>query len=196
MLAGASLLSACGNDPLPTPPTPASNAPRLTCPANVSVPSPLGVPLPVNYAAATVTGGASPTIVSCTPPDGSVFPVGTTAVACLATDSIRRTDTCAFTVTVTAPPKLTLTRFLAYGDSMTWGEDGTFAAAFQRLGYQNYPRVQLSGPITYPGALQVLLSLRYTAQSPTVANDGKPGESVTDNNAFRTRFTPAVTSGA
>jgi lysophospholipase L1-like esterase len=195
VLSGLFLLPGCGGDTPSTPTQTPANAPQIACPAPVSVASALGLPLSVNYAAATVVGGTPPTTISCTPASGSTFPVGTTSVACTATDSARRTDACAFSVTVTAPPKLIVTRFLAYGDSMTWGEDGTFALTWLRLGYQNYPRVQLAGPSTYPGALQVLLSLRYTAQSPTVFNDGSPGEMVTDNVAFQTRFVPVVTSG-
>jgi hypothetical protein len=36
----------------------------------------------------------------CTPPSGSIFPVGTTTVTCSATDVLGNTATCSFTVTV------------------------------------------------------------------------------------------------
>ena len=60
--------------------------------------------------------------VACSPASGSVFQVGSTTVTCTATDQRQRTDTCAFTVVVTVPPKLNLTTFVAFGDSMTAGE--------------------------------------------------------------------------
>ncbi len=48
-----------------------------------------------------VDGPLTPT---CTPPSGSLFPVGTTTVTCTATDSEGNPATGSFTVTVTAPP--------------------------------------------------------------------------------------------
>jgi hypothetical protein len=39
--------------------------------------------------------------VSCTPPSGSLFPVGTTTVQCVATDAHHNSSTASFTVTVT-----------------------------------------------------------------------------------------------
>lgn len=156
-----------------------------------------GLPIEVQYATPTATGGSPPVVIACTPPSGSTFPVGTSAVSCTATDSAQRTDACAFVVTVTSPPKLAVTRFLAYGDSMTWGEDGQ--VTFARLGFvgtgMNGPHFQLAFPNTYPGALQILLSARYTAQTPAVRNDGVPGEQATDPAAFA-RFSRDVTGGS
>jgi len=46
--------------------------------------------------------------VTCTPPSGSLFPLGTTTVACVAVDSVGMSNTATFTVTVrdTTPPVL------------------------------------------------------------------------------------------
>jgi len=47
-------------------------------------------------------------LVSCTPPSGSLFPLGTTTVACTATDDASNQSTCTFTVTIrdTTPPAI------------------------------------------------------------------------------------------
>ncbi|MCC2670866.1 MAG: hypothetical protein K0Q72_3337, partial [Armatimonadetes bacterium] len=76
----------------------------LICPANITVsndPNQCGAV--VNYPAPTI--GATCGVVTCSPPSGSFFPVGTTLVTCTATAG----DTCVFTVTVndTQPPSVT-----------------------------------------------------------------------------------------
>jgi len=109
--------------------------------------------------------------------------VGVTAVTCSATDQAGRTATCGFTVTVNAPPRLSLTRFLAFGDSITWGEDGRISSSVLAA-LTLRPRVQFPIGDTYPGALTALLSERYTAQSPTIFNAGKPSEAVTGPATF------------
>jgi lysophospholipase L1-like esterase len=189
-LPGPLMLAACSETPAqpasPTPPIvtpPAVAAPSLACPAPVSVTSPSGAPFPVPYPPATVTGGTAPTTLTCAPPSGSTFQVGSTAVTCTVTDQAGRTATSGFSVTVTAPPSLTRTRFLAFGDSITWGEDGRNSSTIVAASTLR-PRVQLPSADTYPGALSALLAARYTAQSPTILNAGKPGEAVTDPATF------------
>ena len=71
----------------------------------------------------------------CTPSSGSTFPLGATTATCTATDARQRTASCSLTVTVTEPPLISLTRFAAFGDSITAGEDGTFAVTNQRNGF-------------------------------------------------------------
>ena len=159
-------------------------SPRAFCPAAVTLPSPSGLPAVVSYGTPTSTGGTPPTTVSCSPASGSTFPVGATTVTCTATDQVGRTDACAFSVMVAAPPRLSVTRFLAFGDSITWGEDGRNSVmSLGTLGALR-PRVQFPAPDTYPGALQASLAARYTAQSPQVFNAGKQGEAVTDPATF------------
>jgi hypothetical protein len=48
--------------------------------------------------------------ITCSPPSGSIFPIGSTTVTCSATDSIGDTGTATFTVTVqdTTPPSVTV----------------------------------------------------------------------------------------
>jgi subtilisin-like proprotein convertase family protein len=75
----------------------------VTCPANITVsndPNQCGAV--VNYPPPTTSGTCG--TITCTPPSGSFFPVGTTTVTCTATG-----DDCTFTVTVsdTQPPSIT-----------------------------------------------------------------------------------------
>ena len=158
--------------------------------------SPTGSPVSIVYETPTATGGSPPVVIACAPQSGSTFPIGVTAVSCTATDQTQKVDSCAFTVTVTAPPTITATRFIAYGDSITWGEDGT--NFFDGLGMHgtlgSRPLVQLPFLNTYPGALQNLLALRYTAQTVSMVNAGKPLEKANDPASFD-RFRRAVTSG-
>src|SRR5439155_3584335 len=97
--------------------------------------------------------GAPPIIVMCSPASGSVFQIGPTHAECVATDQRQRIDTCLFTITLTAPPKISLTRFLAFGDSMTAGE---VAAPHTVRGLAVHPE------LSYPTDLRIELANRYT----------------------------------
>jgi len=171
LLASVPLLTAaaCGGDS-PTAPTPTL---YLTCPANQDVVAPDGVSATVNYPPPTTSGGAAPVSVACLPAAGASFPTGVSNVQCTATDRSGQTATCTFRVTVTQPPRILETKFLAFGDSITWGEGGPAPATTA----VNAPRVRVSQP--YPEVLRRLLAERYTAQSITVTNSGVPGERAT-----------------
>jgi HYR domain len=80
------------NSPVP-PPT-------ISCPFNQTASSPNGGAVSASYPAPNVTGGVAPVSTSCSPASGSTFSVGTTPVACSATDSLKRTAACQFTMTV------------------------------------------------------------------------------------------------
>jgi lysophospholipase L1-like esterase len=162
----------------------------------MSVLSPLGNPISVVYDPPTVAAGFQPlTGPTCMPASGSTFNPGPNGVNCTVSDAKQRTDACTFTVTVTLPPKLTVTRFLAFGDSITWGEDGTSLNS-QPFGEGSRirPAVQYPTADTYPGALQNLLRGRYSLQSPIVTNGGLRGEAVTDRTTFP-RFVSYTSSG-
>ena len=73
----------------------------LPTPITVAATSPSGAAVSSTATAAEAVDGAVP--VSCTPPAGSIFPVGVTTVTCTATDSAANTTTGTFVVTVTAP---------------------------------------------------------------------------------------------
>jgi lysophospholipase L1-like esterase len=105
--------------------------------------------------------------VTCTPASGTSFPVGETQTQCVATDSLSRTGSCTFSVTVAGPPRLRATRIMAFGDSLTAG--ATILS--------NDPYDVIHPPETaYPTVLRQLLSARYTDQTITVFNRGLPGE--------------------
>ena len=65
------------------------------------------------------------------------------------------------------PPRLGITRILAFGDSMTYGRTEPIFA-----GLTLTPGI----PQSYPFKLQAMLTARYTAQTVAVANAGNPGE--------------------
>jgi lysophospholipase L1-like esterase len=198
------LAGACASSTTPTP-VATEDPPQITCPTVQPIQLTSGTSSgPVTYAATAIKGMAPVTIV-CVPPSGSSFTVGTNTVTCTATDALQRPAACSFSVTVLAvvrSPMLTVTRFLAFGDSITAGEDGVdggpdtsglcqpTVTSTGRI----QPRVILPDAQTYPGQLQAKLSARYTTQSPTVVKRGCPGESAVGANT-RPRFDALVSTG-
>jgi lysophospholipase L1-like esterase len=86
-------------------------------------------------------------------------------VNCESRDAAARVASCSFAVTVTAPPRLTATRFLAFGDSLTAGVLS--------------PSVTLmivSPPTSFPFQLERRLVAEYRQQTPVVLNEGNAGE--------------------
>jgi len=154
---------ACSGDLAPTPP---DDPPSLACPVGMTATSPDGQPVAVTYTTPTAVGGTAPVTVACSPASGSSFPVGLTIVSCRATDSTGRQANCAFTVKVDVEGRLSATRFLAFGDSLTEGKVSLSAPLY----------ILADLPTSYPRHLQELLQARYAAQSPTVTNEGLGGE--------------------
>jgi PKD repeat protein len=72
----------------------------ITCPSDLWLlaTSPAGAV--INYPPPTVGGGCPPVTVTCNPPSGSTFPVGTTTVNCTANDNCGQSARCSFQVTV------------------------------------------------------------------------------------------------
>jgi lysophospholipase L1-like esterase len=155
LLFGASFVTACGG------PTSPQLGPVISCPASFTIQSPDGNALPVSFNGPTIVSGQPPFTTVCTPESGKNFLVGTSTVTCTVSDATQRASSCAFTITVVSPPRLTATSFMAFGNSITEGKD-----AF--------------GPVanTYPVDLKALLVARYTVQAPTIAvvNKGFGGE--------------------
>ncbi len=175
----AILLAGCGNPATPTPVPPVTAEPTITCPASQTLQSPDGRALAVSFAAPIAANGQAPLGTVCAPQSGSLFPVGQQTVTCTVTDALKRASSCLFTVTVTSPPpKLAATTFLSFGDSITWGEDGSngITASRELLSARVHPAVQVPAAEQYPNILQQSLAVRYKTQTPSVTNAGKPGE--------------------
>jgi lysophospholipase L1-like esterase len=146
---------------------PVADPPELTCPAPVTVSALTSVGAEVTYPLPESRKGQGTVSVACTPPSGTRFQVGVTETQCVATDALSRTGSCTFSVTVAGPPRLSRTRIMAFGDSLTEGQ--TILS--------NDPYDLFAPPATaYPTVLRQLLSARYTDQTITVFNRGLPGE--------------------
>ncbi len=154
--------AACENT-TPTPPTPTPNTPTLSCPASSSLVSPDGAAVPLTFTVPTAVGGQLPVPVTCSKQPGSTFPLGSTIVTCTAVDALARQASCNFSVTVTAAPRISKTKFLAMGDSITEGRCG--------------PKPNTCPPWTV--RFDELLRARYTQQAFVVTNRGISGEKAT-----------------
>ena len=156
--------AACGGGP----PAPGGvpGALQVSCPTLVAIEQVNGLTQIVTYPAPTTTGGTQPVAASCSPLSGSQFPLGDTTVSCAATDAQGRQATCAFSV-ILRHRQLSVSRILAFGDSMTEGENG-------RPGF-------IDTPNAYPTILQQLFASRIPGQEITVINEGVGGERVTEN---------------
>lgn len=173
--------AACSESASPVRPDPVPGPLALTCPASLELPLDDGAELPVTYAAPTALGGQAPVSVTCGPASGSLFAPGTSTVTCTAADAGGQQTSCAFGVTVTRTPRLTVTTFLAFGDSVTEGK---------------LSRVNLlidSPPHSYPALLTRLLEERYPRQAVRVLNDGWGGErAASDEGISRRRLVEAI----
>jgi hypothetical protein len=76
--------------------------PTITCPANLTAVTtrPGDANTILNYAAPTATDNCTVHSIVCNPPSGSSFPLGTTTVACTATDTSGNMVQCSFIVTL------------------------------------------------------------------------------------------------
>jgi lysophospholipase L1-like esterase len=166
------------------------------CPASQTAQSIDGAPTVVTFALPVVANGEAPVTTTCTPAAGTAFSIGQKTVTCTATDALQRTDTCAFAVTVLSPPKLSTTSFMSFGDSITAGEDGQNSVASDRsiMSARLHPFVLFPLNQRYPQELQQELADRYKTQSPTVSNQGNPGEAASDPATLR-RFTSLTSTG-
>jgi lysophospholipase L1-like esterase len=182
----------CSSPTAPTPSTtttppsasnPTSPPLTLSCPQGPTVASSNGAPIAVSYPSPAAMGGAvgangvSLATVTCTPPSSSLFSVGTTTVRCTASTATQ-TASCTFPVTVTAPvPRLSRTKFLAFGDSLTAGEVTQPTGASQGDPLRLH-RLVVVPSASYPSQLLLQLRARYTSQAAQieVLNAGRSGE--------------------
>jgi lysophospholipase L1-like esterase len=190
--------SGCNDNPT----TPTGPGPTITCPASASAGSADGRPVPVTFAAPTTSGGTPPLTTSCAPASGSLFPVGSTTVTCSTKDADQRGASCSFSVSVTTTPRISATRFLAFGDSLTAGVLATgcpssvvYCPQPTLTGHSGPPLLTFAdwqrdlqmlradldaSSASYPLVLSSLLKARYTAQDLTMVNEGLPGETATE----------------
>ena len=157
-------LASCRGSQGPGPLPPVPGPPQITCNGGISVGDVTGLSQAVTYALPTTTAGTQPVSVSCTPPSGSSFILGDTPVTCTAADATGRQATCGFTVSVRHKP-LSISRILAFGDSITEGENGR--------PLNGTPFVDT--PNAYPTILQQLFVERIPSPV-TVVNAGRGGE--------------------
>ncbi len=199
----AGLAAGCSSPTTPTPaptptpvptPTPDPDPPTLTCPAAVTASTTATTGTAVTFAAPTVAAGKEPVTVACTPASGSTFPLGATTVTCTGTDALNRTNSCSFTVTVSRTPQLTVTKFMAFGDSITAGEVTSPIAGITPQGFPNFI-LRIVPSASYPTVLQGLMAARYTAQTAniTVINEGLAGEKALGADT-QSRFAQAVST--
>ena len=166
-ISGVVFVTGCTNSP-PVDPRPVPGDPVLACPASIKR---AGVKTPtveIVYPKPVLTGGSAPITSSCEPRQGTAFPLGTTLVECRTTDSAARRAACTFSITLTRSV-LTVQRFLAFGDSITAGEDGEGIVMTTSF---------IEEATSYPTGLRTLLQTEFAAQTFTVVNAGVSGEPV------------------
>jgi lysophospholipase L1-like esterase len=128
--------------------------------------------------------GDPPVNITCSSASGALFPLGSTLITCTARDAKQRVATCDFEIQVKAAPpgpRLSATKFMAFGDSIAEGVTSTCVRTNSLMTFAETMLVlpkAANDPWTYPNVLQALLRSRYSAQTPTVANRGLAGESV------------------
>jgi len=175
----------CGSPTAPTPPEPppppspppVAEAPTLSCAEGVSRSTVNATGLEINFDTPTAANGEGSVTVSCSPASGATFPIGVTQVNCTATDSLSRTGTCSFNVTVSRLSTISRTTYLAFGDSITAGEV-TVPVGTIVIGPGSVTRQVVVPQAAWPAVVLRTLQGRYSSQSNsfTVANHGLSGE--------------------
>lgn len=174
----------------PPPPAPVSNPPTVACVEGIARATTSAEGVVINYDTPATSDGQGSVIVSCSPAAGQMFPIGTTEVSCTATDTLNRTATCAFNVTVSKLPTLSRTRYLAFGDSITAGEV-TFPINTLIASQGSITKQVVVPAAAYPTVLLNTLRGRYAAQASLmeVFNYGMGGEKVINS---RNRYLSAL----
>lgn len=163
-------LGGCGGSPTP-PTSPSAPLPPppptgLRCPDTITVESLTGAPVRVEYPVPAPQDDPVAGRVTCAPPPGSLFPMGSTTVGCVARMASGETAGCIFEVRVVRP-RLKVTRLLAFGDSLTAGEVAPPLPSVRPV---------LNPAAAYPARLLARLEQRYPGQTFYVVNAGRPGE--------------------
>lgn len=196
-LLAALMSSACSSPTTPTPPPPppppppVANPPTINCVEGISRATVNAGGLAISYDTPSVNDGQGSVSVTCTPPPGTTFPIGSTQVSCTAVDTLNRSASCSFSVTISKLPTLSKTRYLAYGDSITAGEV-SFPVFSLNPGAGLVTRQVVVPSAAYPTVLLNTLRGRYSSQASLIEvfNYGVGGEKVI---ASRNRFFSALT---
>jgi hypothetical protein len=125
---------------------PDTTPPVLTVPADVTLQA-TGPDGAVHTFTASATDDTDPNpTVSCSPPSGSTFPLGTTTVTCTATDAAGNSSSASFKVTVEKPTAISLVSFTVEandGRAMVMWETGT---EIDNAGFNIYRSSSPDGP--------------------------------------------------
>lgn len=174
VLACVVFLPGCGGSPQqPSPPPPPPPGLSLTCPADLTADADETGEAVVDFETPAGTGGVQPLTVTCEPASGTKFKTGASTVECTARDAANQSATCRFGVEVAPYRRLSKTRFLAFGDSITEGflrePPASAFTLFQHLVIETE---------TYPYKLDQMLRERYRRQEFVVFNRGVGGETL------------------
>ena len=101
--------------------------PTIVCPPDITVGQTTLVGAIVNYPAPGAFDNCPGVVMTCTPPPGSLFLLGTTTVYCTATDASGNTATCSFTITVTTIPSTLNSKITGGGTVNVTNGKGSFA---------------------------------------------------------------------
>ena len=104
--------------------------PQIRCPSNITTLTGPGQCSAVVSFTPAVSDNCSGVAFSCSPASGSVFPIGTTPVQCIATDGSGNTASCGFTVTVTNPSPVASISSPPSGAIYAVGTAVSFAGSF------------------------------------------------------------------
>ena len=186
-------VGACNSRP-PTAPSivsPGTSPGALICPADIKQSSPDGRSVQVRYPMPALAGQPIEKGV-CSPPSGSQFPSGsTTRVTCQASQVPDLVNACSFDVTIVPTPRISKTKFMAFGDSITQGRiscdacSGDFSFGARWLPFDSRD-LQLNRPFvvppetSYPTRLREMLTQRYPVQEVSVLNLGIGGEKASE----------------
>jgi hypothetical protein len=121
-------------------------APTLNVPADITVDATAPASAVVTFSATATDGGSGVANVNC-PGSGSTFPLGTTLVACTATDNVGNSSIKSFSVTVrdVDPPKLSLPSGVSVNATSSAGATVNYAASATDVSDPN-PQVTCTPP--------------------------------------------------
>ena len=154
---------------------------QMSCPADISVRAVPAATQTVTFDPPAVTGASGSVQTSCNPASGSAFPLGTTTVTCSASDAASRATTCSFRITLTGF-SIALTKYEAFGDSVTAGETGRPSVAGLDI---------IDVPNAYPTQLQQRFDAVYPNQGVAVINRGHSLDTVAQTDALVRTFAAA-----